>query len=413
MPDTATLTPPSTTAAKPIPVIAGAHEKPPSEYTGDMDAVFAEMDAEGQGDNPRVARDSKGRITAKVDPKEEKKVEETEVKKVDDTTTKKEDEPKPGTMRALGKAHDALKKERDEVLMPELTSLRAKAKDQERAIAELTARQPDVKPMQERLTALEKENTELHKKLEFSDYKNSKPYLKDIKGPLDSKWSDVISELDGFTVGLADGTTRPVTVTDIGKLAELNLKQRGELAREWFGDSAPTMLGYVKDLIDLSKKHDAALKQAEQTSGEYKNKQTAEATQKNAALSTNFSTTQTELRTKYPKWFSPVEGDVKGNELLKQGQEEFKSVFGANGKLTPEEKSRKLAKIGEGYASFLRMAHWHKLDQARIKELETDLAEYEKSGALLDGGGDPNRVGEQSLQEELDETFKKMDRMGR
>jgi len=90
---------------------------------------------------------------------------------------------------------------------------------------------------------------------------------------------------------------------------------------------------------------------------------------------------------KYPQWFKAVDGDTEGNKLLERGYALADAGFGgelkdATGKvveLTPQQRVKLHAAIRNKAGAFDRMVYLQKKDRARIKELETQLKDYEGS----------------------------------
>jgi hypothetical protein len=328
------------------------------------------------------------------------------------------EEPKPSNIRALGKAYDELKGQRDKEWMPKIQSLEAKTKEYERTIEELRKTAPDLKPVTEKLTALEKERDSLLQELRFSNFQKHPDYIKNFKQPLDEKWAEALAEVDGFEVTLENGSTRPVNASDLSNLGALNLKQRGEQARAWFGDSAPTILGHVKDLIDLSKKHDKAIQDAKKAAADNEASKKEQGTKETAEIAKAYSEVSSQLVAKYPKWFGPDESDPQGNELLKKGFDYGATVFdnkpdtinGETRVLTPVERVKRLAVIKAKAANHDRLVARLKAEQKRASELEAKLAEYESSEPPTDDAGSPGKVTNGDWQSEIEAEIHKLDR---
>jgi hypothetical protein len=391
---------------------------------GDILGDLEEMDKEGASEAP-MRRDSKGRILPKAAPKDEPVAAEPksgdEPVKPGEEPAKPADEPKPGTMRALGKAYDALKKERDEVLQPELQSLRAAKAEHERAITELRSRQPDVAPLQAQLKSLQAENARLQETVQYTAYKESKEYLDTYRKPLDDEWASTAQDIDGFMVELADGSSRPVTTSDIMRLgdASLNGKQRQDLAREWFGDSAAAILTHVNNLRHLSVKEAAAVADAKTKAKDRQSQMSLARMQHDTALGAEYAKSQTELAAKYPKWFGTDPADAPGNELLTKGFQYADAVFanapvkqenGQMAPLTPQQRVKRLAVIRAKAANHDRLAARVKARNARIAELEADLAEYEKSGGGTGTAGEPGRNGTKDFMGTIEDEIKALER---
>jgi hypothetical protein len=87
-----------------------------------------------------------------------------------------------------------------------------------------------------------------------------------------------------------------------------------------------------------------------------------------------------------PKYFKPVEGDAKGNELLQKGFEQatkaFKVMQVFDPSLTPEQRQEAIkghAVVFNKAAAFDRLAYLNGQNEKRIKELSEQLKQYEDS----------------------------------
>lgn len=338
-------------------------------------------------------------------------------------------EPKPGEVtppapeKPKGQERTAdLRASRDN-WQRKATELEPKVADLERQLAEFRAKPPvDPGPIQAQLKSLQDENARLQETVRFTAYKESREYLETVRKPLDDEWAATAEDINGFTVELADGTSRPVTTTDIMRLGDANLngKQRQDLAREWFGDSAAAILAHVNNLRHLSTKEAQAVANAKTKAGERQTQMTTARTQQDAALGNEYVQSQTALATKYPKWFGPDPADAPGNELLTKGFHYADAVFnnapvkqenGTMAPLTPPQRVRRLAVIRAKAANHDRLAARVKTMQQTIADLESDLAEFGKS---VPGGGTASAPGAapkyKSLTDEINADFEAADR---
>ncbi len=395
---------------------ASEHEPAPESYLGDLGPEFQEMDAAdvaAKRGEETPKRGADGKFTKP--PVEAPKAQQDKPKEEKGAETPPE-EPKPeekklGPFATVRKAKEALEKERDEVLRPKIQQLEAKVTEYERTVNELKTKAPDLGPVQQKLAAIEKENAALRDEIRFANYQKHPEYIEKYQKPLNDAWSSLMTDLNGFELELEGGGTRAITVTDITKLAELNLKQRGDVAREWFGDAAGTILGHVRNISELSRKNEAALEEAKKGAGEHAKKTSEQMNAQNAEFYNTLTAANTELVQKYSKWFAPIEGDAAGNEVLKKGFDFVDSVFGADGmKLTPKQRAGRLAVIRAKAAAHDRLAYLMKSKDARIAELEESLAEYEDSIPPTEHGGDPSLVTTDDYNTQDEAELRRMDR---
>ena len=421
--------PPAPPPQKPAPVTApkpantptridtpSGNEPPPESYLADEAGELADLDAADETSKRELApqRDGKGKFVKPPEKAPDKDKDESELEKATETPPEPEkpvEEPKPGTMRALGKAYDELKKERDTVLQPKLQSLEAKTKDYERQIEELRKAQPDLKPVQEKMTALEKENAQLREVVKYADYRQSPEFVDKYEKPYNEAWSKAVSEVTQLSIALEDGTSRKATANDLLALANAPLDQLDDLAAQWFPKSSPRVIRHVEKIRDLAEAQDKALAEAKKGATEFSTKQTEAAQKANGAFKQAYDGANNELTSKYPKWFSPDESDPKGNEILKKGFEYADTVFSPNGtQLTAEQKAGRLAVIRAKAANHDRLAAKVKANAARIAELEAKLAEFEQSEPPTTDDATPGRGGVTDFATEDEAELRKMDR---
>lgn len=378
------------------------NEPTPESYLGDDMAELSEMDTaeETSRREPAPKRDERGKFI-KPGEKPEDKPKEAPKEEPDKAPEKPEEEPRPGSMRALGKAYDEKVKLINHELQPKIQSLEAKTKDYERQIEELRKAQPDVKPFQEKLAAIEKENQQLREVVRFADYKKSPEFVEKYENPYNEAWTKAVSEVTQLSMALEDGTSRKATANDLLALANAPLDQLDDLAAQWFPKSAPRVIRHVEKIRDLADAQDKALKEAQKGAGEFQNKQSEAVKKANESFANAYTSASTELTTKYPKWFAPDEADPKGNEILKKGFEYADSLFSPNGtQLTPEQRAGRLAVIRAKAANHDRLVARVKANNARIAELEAKLAEFEKSEPPTDDAAQPGGDGFTSFEDQ-------------
>jgi hypothetical protein len=425
MPETLTAPPPSPTppakpAGSPLPPgsasPAVSTEKPMDSYLGDIDTELDSLDAADETAKraPERARDPETkRFTKQPEKAPEKPQDDLKDEKAAETPTEPEkpmEEQKPSNIRALGKAYDELKKERDTVYKPKLQSLESKVKEYERTIEEFKTKQPDIKPVQEKMTALEKENQQLREVVRFADYRRSPEFTDKYEKPYNEAWAKAISEVTQLTMETEDGNQRKATDKDILALANAPLDQLDDLANKWFPRSSARVVRHVEKIRDLAEAQDKALEEAKKGATEFQSKQALEAQNRDKSFVTAYEGAKTELTKKYSKWFAPDETDPKGNDLLKKGFEYADSVFGGNGNLTPEQRAGRLAVMRGKVANHDRLASRLKSVMAERDEALAKLKEYENSEPPTDDAGSPVSNGSSDPMEDAAAELRKMDR---
>ncbi len=414
--------PPTTTAGSPPPPPPGSSSNDPVDL-GSLESELMEMDRKG-GPSPSFEsapkRGNDGKFT-KAEDKPEKPKDEPEPEKAPETPQTEEkpkDEPKPGTMRALGKAHDDLRKEVNTVYKPKIQSLESKVAEYETTISELRSKSPDLKPIQDKLSAVEKENQSLREAIRFADYRKSPEFIDKHKKPYEEAWTKAVAEVTQLNMEMEDGTVRKATANDLLALANAPLDQLDDLAQKWFPKSSARVIRHVEKVRDLADAQEQALKDAEKGAGEYQTKQSEERQNLDKVINSTYAQTNAELVKKWPKWFDKDEADPKGNDILQKGYDYASGVFenapaqinGETRPLTPIEKVKRLAVIRAKAANHDRLAMRLKEKLARVEELEAQLAEYENSGPPTGEAGEPGGVHIQDWEREDADELKKLDR---
>jgi hypothetical protein len=375
----------------------------------DLDAAGGELPSHPPA--PKRGPDGKflkpGAEAAKPDQEEPKGKNGTETPP---DPSKPTDEPKPGTMRALGKAYDALKEERDKVLQPKLQSLEAKLAEYEKTLTELKSQQPAAGPIQEKLTAIEKENAALREEIRYVNYRKHPEFAEQYEKPYNEAWAKAVSEVTQLNMEMEDGTFRKATPNDLLALANAPLDQLDDLAQKWFPKSSARVIRHVEKIRDLAEAQDKALENAKKGATDFDQKRIQAMQAQNQAFTQAYTGANAELVKKYPKWFAPDESDPAGNELLKKGFEFTDTVFGQNGNLTPQQKAARLAVIRSKAANHDRIASRLKSQTARVAELEAELAKFEQSEPPTDRGGQPGSAGGKNWEDEAADELRKMDR---
>jgi hypothetical protein len=393
-----TLTAPPPTAPKPAPIAAppkapdqptqpsapSVNEPSPETYLADDMAELSELDSSNAGVVKRETppQDAKGKFVKRPEQATEQPKDAPEAEKAPETTTVPEkpvEEEKPTNMRALGKIHDALVKKVNGELQPKLQSLEAKTKEYERTIEQLKSSAPDLKPFQEKLTAIEQENAKLREIVRFTDYRKSPEFTDKYEKPYNEAWAKAVSEVTQLNMVMEDGTSRKATANDLLALANAPLDSLDDLAAQWFPKSSPRVIRHVEKIRDLAEAQDKALEEAKKGAGDYATKQQAETQKQGLVFKQAYDGANTELTTKYPKWFAPDETDPKGNELLKKGYEYADTVFANNATLTPEQRAGRLAVIRAKAANHDRLVSKVKSMSAELADLQSKLAQFEDS----------------------------------
>lgn len=281
---------------------------------------------------------------------------------------------------------------------------KAKAENAIQELEQIKAGKPTELPKEvtEQIHGLESKVKDYEQRLQLLDYQNSEEFVTKHLKPYNDEYSRTMQKLQGIPVAQPDGTTRAIEPNDIFKLLVLPAGEAEVKAREIFGDFAGTVIRRVEKLQDLFDAQQTALKDAKEN-GAARIKAQREAMEAQHKEHQTFVTETWEKENrlaltddKYGKYFSPIEGDQKGNSALAQGLKTVGEAFSANPNdpnLTKEEQAkiiRRHAKIYNAAAAFPRMCQWLEERDSRIAELEKENEEYKKSEPPTTGGSKPS-----------------------
>lgn len=388
------------------------NEPSPESYLADDMAEFEAMAAEKEPtpESPKRGEDGKFKKPTEPPKKPQDAPKEEKATETPSEPEKPTEEPKPGTMRALGKAYDEKVKLINHELQPKIQSLESKVKEYESRIEQMAKSQPDPKPLQEKLAAIEKENQQLREVVRFADYRKSPEFSEKYERPYNEAWSKAVSEVTQLSISMEDGTVRKATANDLLALANAPLDQLDDLAAQWFPKSAPRVIRHVEKIRDLADAQDKALQEAQKGATDFQAKRTEAMQKANEAFAQAYQGANSELTKKYPKWFAPDETDPKGNEILKKGYDYADSVLTPNSQITPEQRAGRLAVLRAKAANHDRLVARLKARDTEMAELKAKLEEYEKSEPPTEGESTPEGTGPLDWMAQDEAELRKMDR---
>lgn len=387
----------------------------PDDFASEIDAAIAAEEAKEAKRN--APRKPTKKPDAKSDAKDDSNADIDAAAAVTkpDAQAQPAGEKEPATVPEVRKAYETLKKRVKEDFEPkiqQLQALQARVKELE------TTAPPEVKTLQERLASAEKRRDELEQEIHFVDYSKSKEFVEKYQQPYVEAWADARKDLAELSVENPDGTVRPATDEDMINIARLPLGEARKLANELFGDSADDVMAHRRRIIDLAAAQSKALATAKTSAAERAKLKETEMRTSSERNTKVWNEANTALVAKYPKTFGKVEDDPEGNALLEKGFSLADRIFAQtpeNTPKTPEEAAHIGALIRHKIANHDRQVLWLKKATAKIKDLETRLAEYEKSdpNGGLDGTGPDASEGKSFLDEvnaEIDAAARKSGR---
>lgn len=327
--------------------------------------------AEKSGDRQRAANKPKAQpaspeIDAEAD--EEAATVDSPAKPAD--TTKPAEAGKP----------DKPKKPSD-FLREELAKVKAERDEWKTKAEKPPAEDVEKKTLAERLAERERKLAEYENEIKFADYSKSEEYKKTYEKPFFDAYGSAQNRIKGMKVVSDDGTVRIAEAGDFDRL--MKVQDEGDaanLAKELFGNAAPSVMYHRQRVIDLSDAAKGALEEF-RTKGAEREKRTMEdgaAKQKRRAEL--WEKANKESDEKFPQWFKPVEGDEEGNALLEKGyQMAFRAFSGEAAKLPDETRVALEANVFKRAAGFGRLTHQNAKLSKELAEARAALKAYEES----------------------------------
>lgn len=301
--------------------------------------------------------------------------------------------PEPVKINDLRTAYGDLKKKVREEYEPKLqhvATLEARVKELE------GTNPPEVSVLQEKLTQAEKRRDELEEKIAFFDYRQSKDFLENFQKPYVAAWARARKDLAQISVELPNGEFRAATDEDLVELANMPLGKAQVEANKKFGDLADAVMRHRERILDLAEKQDEALEKAQQKAAERAKLGPVEAKARNERVQKDWTEANSAVVTKWPNMFGKRDDDTEGNALLDKGLALADRLFSPTPDNAPKDEADALrlhAVLRQKIANHDRLALWLKKANTRIKELETNLAEYERSNPNGGLGGRPGGGG--------------------
>lgn len=262
--------------------------------------------------------------------------------------------------------------------------------------------------IRETLTQREKKLAELEGEIRYVDYTKSEEYKNKYHDPYVATWQNAVAEVSQLTVKNADGSERSATADDFEKLMAIgNPNEALRAAGELFGDPAKaafvmTQAGTVKQSIRTAQ---AAIQDFRTQGAERAKKQQEQFERTSKETTAKWRQLNEQTVSDNPEIYQPEDGDEEGNEILAKGFERADAAFGGHitdehgnkRPPTPQEMIEINSALRNKAAAFDRVVHRLTKQQARVAELESQIAEYEKSGP---GSGVPLPGGERAKEED-------------
>lgn len=335
--------------------------------------AFDELDKyskEDSGDIPPATKSPKQKSLEKKPA--------TEDKKPDDEPPKPDQEaPKPADQPAKPKKPaDFLRDELTKV-KTERDSLRSEL---EKARTSKPAEDPEKLTLSEELKKTREAHQKLQEEIKYLDYSRSEEFQEKYYKPFVQAFEKGRAKVSSLTVTDENGDRRKATAEDFDKIMQLRDDEAAELAAQMFGEAAGSIVMWHRErVLEANDAQSAALEEFRKTNTDRQkqiNERKLEETKKANTLWTEYNKQAAE---KFPKIFQPIEGDDKGNELLKKGFEKADFAFNLPPDMPLEQVVAIHSAIRNKAAAFGRLVYQNTQKDARIAELEKQLEQFKAS----------------------------------
>lgn len=256
----------------------------------------------------------------------------------------------------------------------------------------------DRKSWSERIEKIEARNKELEDEIRYVNYEKSKEFKEQYEQPYVSAWETATAELSEIVwTDEETGERRHAKPEDLWQLVNLPLDKAREAADKYFGRFADDVMGHRKEIRGLLDKRSKALVKARENGAEREKLQHEQSQKSQIEMATKAKAAwdkaneATLADEKYGKYFTPIEGDMEGNQRLAKGYQLVDRAFNEDifdPKLTPEQREaviKRHAAVRHRAAAFSRLRYQNEQLESTIAQLKTELENYQKS--------DPNMAG--------------------
>jgi len=292
----------------------------------------------------------------------------------------------PANFRA---AHEKLQ----QVFDAQTRELKTKLQTTESRMRELEQREYLTPEQKQQYARMQERQQQLEADLYSRDYRESPEFKAKYDAKSQKVWGLLQGELEGIQV-TANGETRKATTTDVQRIRaeSSSLAAQRRLAKEMFGDDADVVLKYVgelKAIEDAANDEIAAKRSGWQQEREGLTKKQQE---EQAAMGRTYKDFDTQLAQKH---FAPLPDNPDYNKAMEDGLKFYDSQNVDFGKKTPEERAKVLALVRRMAGAWPAAQTLITQKDARIAELEGQLAKLQGSDPGNGGdGGAPTPTGD-------------------
>jgi hypothetical protein len=245
----------------------------------------------------------------------------------------------------------------------------------------------DVKGLLARVERAETDLKATRERLAYHDYREDPAFQKEYVEPLTQAWIDAGDDLKEFVYTDEDGESRPATMEDISKLANMSLGEAKRVALERFGDLANEAMAHRNKIVDLFRKQQRKLDEIKKTAGERKQAETfaqQQAREEVGNLWANFAKEDAGR----DSFLQEREGDDEWNARLQKSGAYVEAAFTRNPlnpNLTPDQRQ----KVVRDHANIRARAKAHPMLVIELGRKDKEIAQLKQQLAQYKGGEPP------------------------
>lgn len=381
--------PPKPTTPTPAPSPNPAPVAPPAKV-------------EDHSDNPFDAHEAKLRAAAKA--KETPK--DAKVEPAKDPVKEPVKAEVPKDERKIGEGPKALREQLEKV-SGELKTKTDAIAAMEKRIADADAKGKDTTVLTERLATLEKQLEERTSELRAAKQEVTPEFVEKYDKPLNTAYTRAVNTFKQLEVSETDGAgekrTRAATEDDLKALFHMPYNKMIPMVKAAFGDSSEVVVRQIEKLHELAENRKTAYDEEKAQWGEREKMRVAERSKHEEFVNKTWAQVNKDIAEKHPEWYQPDPEDAEDSKLLQEGY----ALVDAE-PATMEKKIVHDANVRNRAAAFSRMVYRVQKRDARIAELEAQVAEMKASdpGDVHRKGGDaPSQP--KGMMDDLRETMAK------
>lgn len=277
---------------------------------------------------------------------------------------------------------------------------------------------PEKVELRTKYETAEKARKVLDEEMRFLNYERSSEFQEKHYKPYVETWRRAEAAIKDLKIPVEGGEPRAATIEDLSRIVQIGSNEEAlERAEALFG--TPAKAAFVMTLRNQLRESHHQMESAKaewrgkgeerqrawQAQQEQEQKANEERGKYYSDLWNQFNQSALE---QHKDWFVAAEDDAEGAELLKRGFELADLAWNGSDKLEPEKLIALRSAERNKAAAFRYMVHLKAKADARIAELEKQIAEFEKSEP---GGGVP--AGEQKAQsDDIDAAIARIPRVG-